>query len=108
RARETTHAGQPIERAHYKVASLLEGLVHPCDAALVPVERRGRRLLRDARSIGGRLALDRGHGGDELLRTTAVADAPPSHGVRFGHSIDGDRAGVELRNRSQKTAEGLR
>ena len=86
----------------------LEGIIHFRDAGLIAVEGGGRGLLRNARGIGGRLALDGGHRRDDLARAAAVTDAPAGHGIALGHAIDGDGAVVQLRHCRQQAAEGFR
>ena len=57
---------------------------------LGPAERLERGLLRDGRGVRRALALDVGHGRDDVLGAGREADAPAGHGVGLGHAVHHD------------------
>jgi predicted AAA+ superfamily ATPase len=91
------HAGDGVEAVHHEAMAFPEGGQHGLDAGLVAVEGRLRRHLGDGGGVGGALGLDVVHGGDDVRRAGAVADAPAGHGVGLGHAVEHHGAVVQVR-----------
>ena len=105
--RQAADARQLVEPCHKIVMAGLERGIHALHFVFRAIERRHSCLLADARGVGGRLALHRGHGGDDLARPAAIAYAPAGHGIALGATVNGDGALVQAGYRSQQAAERL-
>ena len=93
-------AGEPLGLVDEAVRQAAAGVVfvdHGANVLVAAGDGRGGGVLGDGVGVGRGMALEGGHGLDDLLGAGGVADAPAGHGIGLGNAVDDDGLLLDLR-----------